>query len=228
MGIKKRLSLLKRLLADPAFRWSVLGASKHSSSYFQKETYTKVNRYPFVFRAVAEYLAAHNTPKILSYGCATGEEAYTLSQYLPGANILGVDVNQWCVKRARKTYENNHVSFYLPSDDAYLQAHDFDAIFCMAVFQHTANRKNNPKIALNISFQSFENELFNLHKKLKTGGLLIIDHSDFLFQDTLLATQYKPLDFPQNLITRNRPAFNSSNERIADSQHIYRVFIKTS
>lgn len=228
MGIRKRLSLLKRLIADPAFRWSVLGAKTHSGNYFQKETYTTINRYPLVFRAVADYLSAHKAPKILSYGCATGQEAYTLSQYLPGANILGIDVNQWCVKKAHQTYGTSQISFCLPSDDTYLQALDFDAILCMAVFQHTANRKNNSKIASNISFQSFENELIKLDKKLKTGGLLIIDHADFRFQDTLLATRYKPLDFPQNLITRNRPAFNRHNERIADQQRIYRTFIKTA
>lgn len=228
MEIRKRLSLLKRLLADPAFRWSVIGANKHSGSYFQKETYTTVNRYPFVFRAVTDYLAAHKAPKILSYGCATGQEAYTLSQYMPGANILGIDVNQWCIKKARKTYATSQITFCLPSDNIYLQTHDFDAIFCMAVFQHTVNRKNNLKITSNISFQSFENELIELDKKLKTGGLLVIDHADFLFQDTILAARYKPLDFPQNLITRNRPAFNRHNERIADHQHIYRAFIKTA
>lgn len=225
MGLRKRLSQLKRAFADPAFRWSLINEGRHAS-YFQKETYTTLNRYPFVFRACASYLAYREVPKILSYGCATGEEAFTLSQYLPNATIMGVDINEWCIRRAKKKYATDQISFCSITDTAFLQSDGFDAIFCMAVFQHTSNRKNNLKIASNISFQLFENELLTLDKKLKKGGLLVIDHADFLFSDTTIAARYKPLEFPRNLISRSRPSYNRNNERIAEKQEIYRVFIK--
>ena len=32
-------------------------------------------------------------PKILSFGCSTGEEVATLSKYIPHGSIVGVDIN---------------------------------------------------------------------------------------------------------------------------------------
>ena len=104
---------------------------------------------------------------------------------------------------------------------------EFDAIFCMAVLQDVANRNNQRnQTATGITFAGFEKEILMLNSKLKTGGLFIIDNSDFSFPDTECANLYKPLDFPGNRIVRSRPLFNTHNIKISERQDGYRVFVK--
>lgn len=54
-----------------------------------------------------------------------------------------------------------------------------------------------------------------LDKKLKPGGLLVINHADFRFSDTHVSQNYKPLaPFKQNNLTRNRPVFDRNNRKL--------------
>ena len=97
----------------------------------------------------------------------------------------------------------------------------------MAVFQRTENRlRPDNAVAEGFTFERFEAELTTLDKKLKTGGLLIIDNTDFSFTDTQSASHYTPLDFEKNRIMRRRPLFDRNNTKISETQNNYRVFIK--
>ena len=53
----------------------------------QGPTRTALNRYPEIFAAAAA--AAPDARRILSFGCATGEECVTLADYFPAAEIVG-------------------------------------------------------------------------------------------------------------------------------------------
>ena len=97
----------------------------------------------------------------------------------------------------------------------------------MAVFQRTQNRtKKVNSVAIGISFEQFEHEILKLDSKLNSGGLLIIDHTDFDFNDTKCAVNYKPLDFDKNKKIHERPLYNSKNEKISERQFLNRVFVK--
>lgn len=147
---------------------------------------------------------------------------------MPQAHILGVDINPWCIRQARKKSKNpNHLFTHRLSKE-FERADEFDAIFCMAVFQRTENRTNDDNsLADGFLFEQFENEIKMLDKKLKPGGLIIIDNSDFRLMDTSVSKQYEPLaSFDQNKIIRNRPVFDRNNRKISDKNEAYRVFVK--
>jgi hypothetical protein len=53
----------------------------------------------------------------------------------------------------------------------------------MAVLQHIKNREE-VNVATKFTFQQFEKQLIALDEKLKVGGLLFIDKTDFDFMQT--------------------------------------------
>ncbi|MBF0610817.1 MAG: class I SAM-dependent methyltransferase [Magnetococcales bacterium] len=214
---------------DARFRAERVTRFRYNFFHHQGSTFTMLHRYPVLFRACAAYFSAHPNPKILSFGCSTGEEVVSLAEYLPTATIMGVDINEWCLSQCRKNNKNQKHNFYHRLSPEFVSAEGFDAIFCMAVFQRSENRINhNSDADPGFTFENFEQEIQFLDVKLKSGGLFIIDQADFSFADTALAARYVPLDIEKNRIVRNRPLFDKDNKKCADSQYLYRVFVKTS
>ena len=217
-----------QFLTNKSFRLGIITKLKFNRSYYQHSTFTINNRYPILFRECANYLLKRENPKILSFGCSTGEEVFSISRYIPNSNIVGVDINPWCIKQClEKDYKKEHTFIHRFSTNFEYQS-DFDAIFCMAVFQRTENRTNtdNSK-SVGFLFEKFENEISILDQKLKSGGLFIIDHSDYNFMETTCAKKYKPLNFENNQRFYKRPLFNRDNIKISESHNLNRIFIKS-
>ncbi len=217
------------VLSNRRFRAETLTRLRFRNRSHQRSTYTSANRYPLVFKACAEYLSSIAPPaRLLSFGCSTGEEVATLGHYFPNAAIVGVDINDWSLRQCRKNYKEQRFSFLQRQSQALAAAENFDAIFSMAVFQRTENRTNpENSTAQGFLFEQFAAEIAILHKKLKPGGLFVIDHADFSFMDTGCAKHYTPLPFINNRLRRERPAFDRNNLKIAESQYYYRVFVKS-
>lgn len=217
-----------QLLTNNSYRIGIIAKCKFKDSYYQQSTFTMNNRYPLLFSKCAEFLQYQKNPKILSYGCSTGEEVFSISKLIPNSSIIGVDINPWCIKQClEKDQKKAHTFIHRFSTNFDFQS-EFDAIFCMAVFQRTENRTNldNSK-AKGFLFGHFENEISILDQKLKSGGLLIIDHSDYNFMETTCAKKYKPLPFDNNQRLNNRPLFNRNNIKISETHNLYRIFIKS-
>ena len=83
---------------------------------------------------LASQLASMNykVTSILDFGCGTGSATPYLTQYFPGAKIVGVDVSAKSVEIAQSLYGN--ASFFR-SDD-YHPKIEFDLVFCNGVFHH--------------------------------------------------------------------------------------------
>ena len=227
--ILKFIWFVFKLCTNGRLRSETIAGWFSRNNLHQRVTFTANNRYPLVFKKCTEYFASRNNidPKILSFGCSTGEEVFSLGDYFPQAKIIGVDINSWCIRQCKKKSRNPNFSFYNRKSRNFENLEDLDAIFCMAVFQRTENRTSpDNRIAKGHTFEQFESEIEFLDQKLKVGGLFIIDHSDFSFADTSCAINYKPFDFEQNQLLRRRPLYNKSNQKIADEQTNYRVFEK--
>jgi hypothetical protein len=215
------------LLTNSRLRAEFFAKWKNSSYHYQISTYTENNRYPVIFKECSQYLQNIDSPRIISFGCSTGEEVRTLGLYMPAAHIFGIDINQWCIKQCVKLNNSNSHYFYHRLSKEFESLENLDAIFCMAVFQKTddrlPNKKHNKK---QFSFTAFEDEIVLLDKKLKKAGLLIIDFSDFNFKDTFVANKYVPLNFESNQFLRRFPLFDKNNHKVADEKFLYRVFVK--
>lgn len=215
-----------RFVAIPSYRSRLLYSVWFRKHYHQFSNFTKIDRYPDLFQIAKKEFETIEHPKILSFGCSTGEEVITLSEYIPHATIVGVDINNWCLKEANRKYASENRKFLHSHSPKFLSSQDFDAIFCLAVFQHPENRHNKNLTESAYPFEQFERQLKQLDDKLKPKGLLFIDHCDFNFLETSLMPNYQIAIFDKNQKIRQRPIFNKKNQKIAEYQNLFRVYQK--
>lgn len=215
-----------RFVVNPAYRSRIIYTRKYKTQYHQLSNFTIPNRYPDLFEVAQTHFATMNSPKLLSFGCSTGEEIASLKAYLPNSICVGVDINTWCIAQAEKKHNQPYVKFLHSLSPEFDAMTDFDAIFCLAVFQNPKNRHEKERTVSAYPFAQFEAQLMDLDKKLKSGGLLFLDHYDFSFFDTCLKPMYRVYPVKNNLIIRNRPLFDSNNQRIALRSNVFRVFQK--
>lgn len=225
----KSLGAVRRFLFNPRIRSEHVTRALYSKSHYQGATATEKNRYPELFKACRRYLQRTPSPSILSFGCATGEEVFTLAEYMPNATIVGVDINRWCLRQSIKKNSSPRLRFVHALSYEFPNLANFDAIFCMAVFQRTENRTDTANVARgSFTFDKFEQEIRVLDSKLKIGGLFFIDHSDFSFEDTSVAIHYTPLEFEGNQIQQDRPLFDRNNKLLTTQHNLPRAFEKKS
>lgn len=223
----RSLGHVRRFLLNPRIRSEQITRVLHAGSHIQGATYSESDRYPALFAACRNQLAGIPAPAILCFGCATGEEAFSLADYLPHATILGVDLNRWCLRQAQRNNHNPRVRFLHATSREFASQGPFDAIFAMAVFQRSENRNHPGPVAhASFSFVQFEREIGRLDARLKPGGIFFIDHADFRFEDTAAAARYTPLQFPGVQFVHQRPLFGPDNRLIAAEYTMQRAFQK--
>ncbi len=231
-AVLRSLSLVLQLLAtlrqpirQRRLRSELLTRLRFGQSHFQGATHTQPNRYPILFEQCRTLLTPIPQPRILSFGCSTGEEVFTLANLIPNAHLLGTDINPWCLRQAQAQNQNPQIQFLHPTSPAFQQAPPFDAIFALAVFQRTENSQAST-LTQGFRFADFEQALTLLDHRLNPGGILFIDQADFRFTDTHIATRYQPLTFPHNERPRTRPLFDRHNTRITTQYTLPRAFRK--
>jgi hypothetical protein len=132
-----------------------------------------------------------------------------------------------CLKQCAKKDRNRQLSFLHRMSREFADAKDFDAIFCMAVFQRTEHRTENAQPDdTGFTFERFEAEVAMLDRKLKPGGLFFLDEYDFSFEQTEAAARYKPAEFEGSRVLRERRLFGRENRLIEDERDYVRCFIK--
>lgn len=179
---------------NPDYRSIVSSKILRSRSLHQTTTITFSNRYPEVFLASLQNFPENARIKILSYGCSTGEEVESLRQYYPDAKIIGADINKNCLKICRTKKMDEETKFVFSSQEELMNHGPYDAIFCMAVFQREPHKVADLKLQ-NISrlypFKKFEEQIIDLDKLLNVGGLLVIHFTQYVFEQTSIASRYE-------------------------------------
>ena len=134
--------------------------------------------------------------RLLSFGCSTGEEVFTLRRYFPGATIDGVDIHPYRVAAARERLRRRGgdpaLSFAVAGSAKHLPDGYYDAIFCLAVFRHGGLQPGPaPRCDHLIKFAAVEQTVTELARCLKSGGFLAIAHSNFRFADMAVAASFE-------------------------------------
>ena len=155
---------------------------------------TSEDRHPALFAELKRQLRDHPEPRLLSFGCSTGEEAFTLLYYLPRARIDAIDLNARAIATAQRRARTNRIVFTqtgTPPGECY------DAITCLSVLRHGDLDLLRPETCTAIlPFARIDEVLQQIDAVLKPGGLLAIWGSNFLFTQSSLAVGYEPLDVP--------------------------------
>ena len=186
-----------RLLRDPPYRhmmrlfwWPKRGA-------FQPFNDTQPDRYPAIFKFVQDEIGADRPADILSFGCATGEEVFSLRRYFPHARIKGIDVNPGNIAVAATRLAakpDAGLAFALGASAADEPAAQYDAIFCMAVLRHgSLGEPGVERCDHLLRFDDVARAFAGFHRCLKPGGLLVVRHSNFRLRDTAIGAQFETL-----------------------------------
>jgi SAM-dependent methyltransferase len=180
---------------DSDFRSIMLLRWKRPDNLFQPFTETRRDRYPEIFRFARETIGDDRSRNLLSFGCSTGEEVFTLRKYFPQSVIKGIDINRRSIATARKEMRReglNGLIFEGANSTLREPAGHYDGIFAMAVFRHggLGATGRNGRCDHLIQFDNFENTVKDLARVLRPGGLLFLAHSNFRFADTKSAAAF--------------------------------------
>lgn len=218
-------------LCNPRYRNALRLLRERPEGLFQHWSVTWDDRYPSIFAYVREQLAGVGEPRLLSFGCSTGEELFTLRRYFPSARIAGIDINPWNVtmarKRLRRSGERN-IRIIQAGSPAGEPDGVFDAIFCMAVFRSgNLNIGDHPRCDHLLRFADFERAVADLDRTLKPGGYLAIVYTNFRFADTAVAAGYVPVfALDRSEQRRDTPLYGPDNRKLPPLPYNDVVFLK--
>lgn len=226
--LAQKLRALARAVVNRTYRHQLLARLGIARGGFQIDTTTFENRYPVIFDYVRSALGEPCDGRILSFGCATGEEVFTLRTYFPSATIKGVDINPGNIAVCRRRLaarRDSGLSFQVASSTEREPSGAYDAIFCMAVLRDGAlGRPGIERCDHRIRFDAFARVIADFERCLRPGGLLAVRHSNFLVANTPSAEEFDvALIVPA---PRGSPVFGPENRLIEGAINHEAVFRK--
>ncbi len=206
---------------DPAQRGLRELTLSEAAQLVQPSNVTREDRWPQIFSFVRLALATIDAPRILSFGCATGEEVFTLRRYFPTADLVGIDINphniRHCLRRLAAEPDDG-IRFKRAASVRGEAIESFDAIFCMAVLRHGALQAERPeRCDAYISFTDVDRLVTELAGALKPGGLIAFWSSHFRFADMSVAGGFDvALSMPKGA-RFNTPLYGPDDIRLPDA-----------
>lgn len=161
---------------------------------YQTYSYTRPDRYPWLFEFAAGQLETRRPLSILSFGCSRGDEIFSLRRYFPQASLKGIDVNPRniarCLARVRAEKPTD-MTFATAASTAGEPTGSYDAIFCLAVLVSgdltTSGAQSCDPV---FHFERFDRQVTDFARCLKPGGLLVLHTTNFRFCDTAVAQDF--------------------------------------
>ncbi len=225
-----QLARLIRLIINPTQRNEWLLLRSKPANLFQLSGLTWANRHPREFGFVKERLSDVSAPRILSFGCSTGEEVFSLQEYFPNAEIVGIDINPRSIAVCRKKLVQvraPHISFSVADSTTAEQSAHYDAIFCLSVLRRGELGATKPASCTHlIRFNDFEKTVTDLCRCLKPGGYFIIIGSNFRFADTEIAAAFHAVFSRTEPLRTDTPLYDRNNHRLPDSPTTDVIFHK--
>ena len=223
---------LYRVVTDRNYRIAGWLRLMRSQATFQPYNFTGSNRYPRIFRFVQSELGRDAQARILSFGCSTGEEVFSLRGYFPRAVIKGIDLSGGniavCRRRLRlRRKPDPGITFETVGSTSGEASSSYDAIFCMAVLRHgELARPGVERCDHLIRFEDFAAAVADFARCLKPGGLLIIRHSNFRLCDAPAGANFETILRVEGAAQKGVPLFGPDNRLLSGVSYFDTVFRK--
>ena len=224
--LRRRAGRLRALVVDPRARSEALTRLRHGSRVHQDVSLSFHDRYPRLFDATKALLADRPAPRILSYGCAAGEEVTSLRSYFPDGMLVGAEINSALLRFCRKLPHDPNRTFIESRPDLIVAHGRYDAIFAMAVFTrrpHEVEERDLRDISSHYPFGLLAADLRFLADQLAPGGLLIVEHAQYLAEDALRGLPLSPVPGLGDWLAKG-PRFDPQGIRIEPLPRISRIF----
>lgn len=150
----------------------------------QLTSVTASDRYPELFNEVRSLVSDKHKISILSFGCSTGEECFTMESYFPSSTITGVDINKSNLRKANRKNKSNNIKFLYSTPETIIQNGKYDLMFCLSVLCRWEDTKDLENCENLYPFVKFSETITMLADQIKSGGFLIVYNSNFRFEDT--------------------------------------------
>lgn len=237
------LAFARRLVgAVPLYRWLREAISPHRRAVriaretqgdllLQWSSATSADRYPPYFEALQRELAGVESPRILSFGCASGEEVFTLRRYFPAAELIGIDINSHAIALAQRQLAalpgQAAITFRCAGSLSSEPAGQYDAILAMAVLRHGELTRLRPdSCAEYLSFAKAERAVADLARCLKPGGLLMASNCNFRVIDMAPARQFDVAFSDPLGLTQPEPLYGPDNRKLESPANCEVIFRK--
>jgi 2-polyprenyl-3-methyl-5-hydroxy-6-metoxy-1,4-benzoquinol methylase len=165
-----------------------------SPNRFQPYNHTLPDRYPWLFCFTREMLGDGPERHILSFGCSTGAEVFSLRRYFPAAQLMGMDVDPLNIARCRaraRRQDASGINFATASTTETERTGTYDAIFCLSVLCHGDLTTSGVEHCDGfLRFEMFERMVTDFARCLKPRGLLLLLNTNFRFGDTAIAKDF--------------------------------------
>ena len=193
-------------------------------SLLQSASTTELNRHPDIFNELKSRYSQEKI-RILSFGCSTGEECKSLSEYIPEAQIVGIDINTKSIESAKSNFANEQMKFMVKEPSGLTSLGKFDVIVAISVLCKHPEAELINDISSIFPFEKYESIVSDLDQLLTKGGLLFIRSSNFCFKDTSLSEQYEVVSWNQRS-PELFPKFDLNNKRMEMYEEREELFIK--
>lgn len=218
----------RRALLDPSYRGQLLARVLRARDLHQTTPLTWRDRYPEIFAACRRLLDDCPTPDLLSFGCSTGEEVVTLREYFPTARIVGAEINEHSPAVCRARRLDQGVRFVRSSSTVLSRLAPYDAVFALAVLQRTPERIEGMGIRdlRNLYlFERFDAQISEFDRWLRPGGLLVVHHTQYRFDDATVAPRYERAGGAE-LVVVDGLKFDRASRRIGGAVAVGSIFRK--
>ena len=227
-AVYRPIYICKKIYSDDRYRALLILRLFSRNELHQISNATAMDRYPGIFAACRNYFGTKQDLKILSFGCSTGEEVLTLRRYFPSAFITGAEINRRALSLCRKHKVDDKVNFVYSNTRNIRKHGPYDAIFCMAVLQRFHNRVKNERIR-NLKeiypFEKFDRQLSELDLCLRERGLLVLHHTQYVFDHSSVSRNYEPIKSDEQEVDYN-PRFDRNSELLEGPASEATIFIK--
>lgn len=187
---------------------------------------TSSNRYPELFQEVRTHIdKAVENPSILSFGCSTGEECFSLKTYFPKGRLTGVDINNSNLRKARRRNVSPDISFHYSTPENIAKYGKYDAIFALSVLCRWEDTMDLEDCSLIYSFEKFSETVQMLATQVRPGGLLVIYNANFRFEESAASKDFEIIPTPSVENSGFVHKFDAHNHRVRDN-HVHCVYRK--
>jgi hypothetical protein len=199
-----------------------------STAIMQTASTTFMDRHPDIFDFLKLQFGDQQI-RLLSFGCSTGEECFSLRNYLPNAKITGVDINPNSILTAKKnSLVDGNMEFVCLSPNALHQLGQFDVILALSVLCKNPEAQELNDISSIYPFNRYNSIVTLLDSQLNKNGYLIIRSSNFRLKDSSVFSNYSVVNFEKRRDPKDFPKFDSNNKRLKNYLETEEFFRKES